>query len=932
MNTSRLGCIMLFFLLSGCAHQPPEEANIATLKDKPIPQVTDSQTAIDFEATLNSYRIFLEAATDGSARREALRRLADVELEIAERLKSSDENINAGRAEASAAIDLYSEYLSKYGRDDNDERVFYQLAKAYDLIGQAENSLSILETLLHQYPNGIYEEEALFRSGEIFFSLRNNAAAEQAFKTIADKYPNSLFYERALYMEGWTLYLQNRYEETLGIFFSLLDRKLVENSLEAAALSESIPRADRELLEDSLKVICLALSYQESADPVVVYFSNHGDRPYEPLIHRRLGEFYLDKERYLDAAHAFLGLTRNHPDHVLAPEFHQYAINAYKAGGFINLYADAESDFVKSYGIDSGYWKSHDESYHERMRPLLSNNIRELSAHYHGIARRSHSTSDFDMAVKWYKEYIKTFPSGPETAEMNFLLAECLYDANHYEEAITEYERTAYQYDTHKYSAESAYAAILGYQKIIANKPEIESTEWRYKSIDSSQRFSATFPDDKRAPSVLAKTVDELYALKDYARTIDSAQRFLSLPDQGNNDFRGDVCTLLGHAQFESGDYIDAEKSYQTALNLLMAGDPRRAKIVENMAASIYKQGDQRRAEGDLRGAITLFLSVEKVAPAPSIWVSAQYDAAAALIQLEDWVTAATVLEDFRRRSLGNAEMQHGVTEKLALVYMKKGQKQKAALEMEKLAVSESDETRRRDLLSESAASFQEVGDINSAIRLYERYVKEFPLSIPEGIEARNQLGILYAKLGKVEISQFWLKEIVKADRAAGTARTDRTRQLASQAMLNIAQPQLLLYQKAKLTLPLEKSLNFKKSLMEKVISTYTKALEYHVADVTTAATYQLGNVYSDFAKAILSSERPHQLSAEELEQYNTLLEEQAFAFEEKAIKLHEANVQHISDGIYDKWIMKSLDALSALYPVRYAKTEASEAYFDAIQ
>jgi cellulose synthase operon protein C len=61
-------------------------------------------------------------------------------------------------------------------------------------------------------------------------------------------------------------------------------------------------------------------------------------------------------------------------------------------------------------------------------------------------------------------------------------------------------------------------------------------------------------------------------------------------------------------------------------------------------------------------------------------------------------------------------------------------------------------------------------------------------------------------------------------------------------------------------------------------------------------------------------------------------LEDQSYMFQEKAIQLYEANIKHIADGIYDKWIKDSLESLAVLYPVRYAKTEESEAFFDATQ
>ena len=109
-------------------------------------------------------------------------------------------------------------------------------------------------------------------------------------------------------------------------------------------------------------------------------------------------------------------------------------------------------------------------------------------------------------------------------------------------------------------------------------------------------------------------------------------------------------------------------------------------------------------------------------------------------------------------------------------------------------------------------------------------------------------------------------------------------------------------------------------------------AADYGVADVTTAATFRIASLYREFGKALMTSERPKKLSKIELEQYNVLLEEQAFPFEEKATELHELNARRAAAGIYDQWVQRSFEALRELRPVRYGKNERSEGVVDAIR
>jgi hypothetical protein len=84
-----------------------------------------------------------------------------------------------------------------------------------------------------------------------------------------------------------------------------------------------------------------------------------------------------------------------------------------------------------------------------------------------------------------------------------------------------------------------------------------------------------------------------------------------------------------------------------------------------------------------------------------------------------------------------------------------------------------------------------------------------------------------------------------------------------------------------------------------------------------------------DFSKAIMTSERPSNLDPEELEQYELLLEEQSYPFEEKSIAIHATNIQRIASGTYNDAIRSSLARLAEIHPVRYARTEKSEPFVE---
>ncbi|HEB59358.1 MAG TPA: tetratricopeptide repeat protein [Gammaproteobacteria bacterium] len=886
---------------------------------------------VDRERVISGYRQFLSAAPDDQMYREALRRLADLELEAGQDELASG-NLGADqRRQLDAAIALYKNYIANYPDRENTDTVLYQLAKAYDLKGDRQNALATLNRLMDLYPDSKLRDEIQFRRGELLFVLKRFRPASEAYADVL-RFPKSPYYEKALYKRGWSLFKQNRHEEALDAFFKLLDNKLAEGKFRFDGPAINLSATEREVLNDVLRVISLSFAYLDGAPAADRFFAQRGPRPYEALIYEHLGKLLLDKERIRDAADAFLAFAKRYPEDVRAPQFHARAIAAYEKGAFASLILPAKESFVERYGVGSPFWKAQPASVRDTLRPTLQTHLRDLATHYHAVARKSKKRDDYARAAGWYRRYIQSFPNDPTAPAMNYLLAEALFDSGRISEAIPEYEKTAYGYPSHDKSAAAGYAALVGYQTLEKRASEAERAAWREKAIASALRFGSQFPTDKRVPAVLSKTAEDLLKLEDYPRALTTAEALLALPNiQKNRKLYRNGLVIRAHAFFATEQYGDAEAAYGRAIKYFNRREPEYAALRDRLAASMYKQGEAYRASGNLAAAVTQFLRVGQRVPGSDISATAEYDAAAALIQMEDWKQAQRVLENFRKRYPKAHKLQAGVTEKLALVYTKTGQKARAALEIERLAAASGDPQVRHAMMWQAANLYKETGNLNNAIRAFKRYIKAFPTKMPESMEARFQLASLYHRARKQKERFYWLRDIVKVDRANPGLRTPRTRDIAASATLQLAEPYVAAYRRVKLTLPLKKSLKKKKKLMQAAIKAYKQAMDYKVAAVATAATYQVAELYNDFASALLKSQRPRQLSAEELEQYDILLEEQAYPFEEKAIDFHVVNVRRTRDGIYDRWVEKSLAALAKLQPVRYARKEMTEDAINAL-
>jgi hypothetical protein len=228
------------------------------------------------------------------------------------------------------------------------------------------------------------------------------------------------------------------------------------------------------------------------------------------------------------------------------------------------------------------------------------------------------------------------------------------------------------------------------------------------------------------------------------------------------------------------------------------------------------------------------------------------------------------------------------------------------------------------DLYKDSSAIAQEK-------QVLAEIIARYPNPIAESIEARFRLlEISEANNDQVTRVQI-LRDLVRVDATAGAQRTDRTRFLAAKASLELAEPVRRSFMAMKITQPLAESMELKKSLMEDVLKVYGDAAAYGVAEVTTAATFRLGEVYRKFSSDLMASERPQGLDELAMEQYDLLLEEQTFPFEEKAIELFETNAARAANGVWDEWVQKSYAELASLMPGRYAKLEQSENVVTAI-
>ncbi|MFI4891211.1 MAG: tetratricopeptide repeat protein [Steroidobacterales bacterium] len=919
-----LAGMLLLALVPAHAAPPPPPATIKDLEGRQVEVRPDPPQGVDTAKTMDSYRRFLDLnAGDSDLRAEALRRLGDLNLESAESARIEVELANNEALRAGEAITLYTALLKTYPKFERNDSVLYQLARAYETNLQPEQALATLDRLVATYPASRFIDEAQFRRGELLFSARQYPAAQAAYEAVISFGARSQFYDQSLYKHGWSLFKQGENERSLNSFAAVLDSLLVSKRDAGALIEvESLSRPNQELVEDTLRVMSITFSYTDGARTLDAFLATMKPRPYAYVLYARLGDLYGEKERYTDAADSYRAFAARNRNHEKAPLLEMQAIEAYSRGGFAQLVLQGKQEFVENYSFGTPYWEGRDPEHETRVVTELKANLRDLAQYYHAQAQHSKAVADYQEAAKWYRSYLKSFPHDPDASVTNYLLADTLFDSRQYLDAAKEYEQTAYGYGEHAKAPDAGYAAIVAYGKHEETVSGDEKAGVHRQSVDSSLKFAATFPQHPESATVLMRAAKDLYAAHDYPRALAAAEKLLARRPPVDVLKQRVAWTVIANANFEQGAFAPAETAYTNAKALMPNEDPERAAIDERLAASIYKQGEQKNQAGDAAAAVEDFLRVSLLAPSAKIRVNADYDAAALLIGAQQWDRAIVVLEGFRG-NFPHSELQPEVTRKLAVAYSEAHRPAAAAVEFERISQTAAEPPDvQREAIERAAALYEEAGDLPKARAMLETFVRRYPQPLDAAMEARNKLAGMAARGGDEAGRAHWLHEIIAADRAAGAQRSERSRWLAGNATLTLAIPAREEFRRIKLVAPLKKSLSAKRSALEEALKAYSQAADYQIAAVTTAATFESAELYRQLGKDLIDSQRPKNLSADELEQYNVLLEEQAFPFEEKAIKLHEVNTARTSDGIYDEWVQKSFDALAQLNPGRYAKAE----------
>ncbi|MBI1425480.1 MAG: hypothetical protein GC149_18750 [Gammaproteobacteria bacterium] len=920
-------------LITSCAHR----VSTHTLRDIDVPGNKEHSNFANTKPSKNqaeirdAYTHYLEHASKNDiSRNQALQRLAQLEFELTSKLDSKASDTNNPDANSDyirgldSSIQLLKLSLRDYPNAKGADKTLYQLAKAYDQKGDIEQPILTLETMTEKYPRSQYYVESVFRLAEYAFTNKDYSKAEDLYTDVIVAKKNSEYLENALYKRGWARFKQEYYQDAIDDFHDVIN-------LHKFSDYDRLDSSQKSQFEEYFRGFGLSFIYLGGEKQLNTYFGQHKRFKFIYQTYQEVSQLYIEDQRYSDAADTLESYIKLFPESSYAPVASIGILDVWRQGGFTNKLLPALDTTYAKYHPNSHHWENYrslNKATYDNVTSSIKKYVILAAAYYHKDFQSRHQEASFENAKNWYERYLKYYNEYSRKDHIHYLYAELLLAHHDLENSLHQYETAAYDSGI-ILDKDAAYSSIIvSYQLYSSAKNESESTLYLDKLARYTRQYAELYPGDKNTPKLLAQASQAAYKSNAFEQAVNLTE--LQTGDKYDTTTYT-VETIKANSYFKLKQFQDAESAYISLLHNYKLSEISKQEISNNLALSIYNQARSAESAGRINDAMREYDRISDITPGTPIAETGMYDGIALCMQNNLWDDAIAKIKKFQALYPASKH-NNDVSKKLSVAYLKSHQDIAAAKELVKIANADSDMSYRTAAFWKSGELFESKRDYKSAISSYREYVKHTNRPYPQYLEAMNKIANLYASLDDTRNSRDWLRKIVDTDKkASDSLKTDRTNQLAAYATLQLAKVEDANFGKIRLVIPLKRSLSDKKYYMQRAVNLYGRASSYGIQDITTESTYAIAEIYRQFSQALLNSERPRNLSKNELEQYNILLEDQSYPFEDKAIEFYSINLAHTKENIFNTWMQQSYARLKELYPARYNRDVKLESYINVL-
>ena len=679
-----------------------------------------------------------------------------------------------------------------------------------------------------------------------------------------------------------------------------------------AVLYSAMGRAQQELVDDTFRVLSIGFSYLDGPESISRYFNRRGPRPYSFIAYTNLGDLYLEQERYQDAADAYHAFVELDPYHAKAPLLQVEVIEAFKKGAFADLVLEGKENFVETYGPGSPYWQRFTFEQQPEVVAHLKSNVTDLAAYHHAQAQTTHDAARVRGRRALVPHVLAVVPRRRERRadelparrgalrERRLPRRRVRVRAHGLRLSVPRQSRRGRLRGAARVR-EARRGAHAARARRVAPARHRQRAEVRRHRIPRTRRPAPCRPTPPRSCSRSASSA---------ARAMSAAQVVARMPPV-EPALQRTAWTVVAHSEFDLQDFAAAETAYVQLAGLRARSSIRsaarsrsasrrrstskaskRARRASSTSPSTTSCACRRRLR---RRTVRATARVRRRRCSdPDGRLAARDDGARELQSHLPEPRARRRRDDEARRRLRRGRQQCARRERVRAHrrWRRPGRGQaRSALALGRALRDDGPERRgsRRVRPVRRALSVARRGGRRGAPEAHRPLGCRRQSRRACALDARSRRRRRRGRRRREPIA----RAISPPSRSSSLRRRRATRSSARGSSCRSTRASRPSRQR-----------------MQEALAAYGKAADYGIAEVTTAANYEIAELYHALSKDLYASERPPELTTDELEQYDILLEEQAFPFEEEAIELHETNAARTADGIYDEWVRKSLAAL----------------------
>jgi TolA-binding protein len=635
------------------------------------------------------------------------------------------------------AVRLYAGIVSDYPRYENIDGVYYMLGYCLTEVNakhrDVPRGLAAMQSVVDDFPSSDFINDASMALGEHYFNDANDL--DQAighYQRIVDGGEDARFYDKGLYKLAWSHYRlasAERFDEyyvAMDLFIKLLDyseRRMLAEGKQSAMKPEAIQYA--------------AISFADMSDlmsrdaggkisPISVaekFFEGVGERGYEQDIFIQLADVLTKQARYMEAIEAYEYLQTRWPNTPENPEYQFKIAQLWLSGPNRNetASADAERVLVERYNETTDWWQANRANPDALAvaRGFTEKSTANVAKDWHLEAQKTGDPAQFSRAADKYREYLLRFPFADDYYEMEWYLADALYNAKRLPECEKELLQLL-KTDAHDFGDGALFRLMQTRRQILVDK---------YGKVEA-------LPDNaivERVDTSEAGAQIQVYMLTD------EHKRFIEVADQiretvftdpayvgPRNDAMATLAYWPGQIYYEYGHYDEARRRLEGVLDDFLGVDE--AEFAGALIVASYQdEGNKEKAFEwieKLKVLIPDDIDPALVELGEGLWFNMAKDKSDA----GDFAGAAKMFLEFLERFPQSQYIQDAHFN-AANNLEKNGQVDQAIVKFEEFIQKYKSDPRSEGLFFRIAGNYAQILELETAVRYYDDLVANFPKS-----------------------------------------------------------------------------------------------------------------------------------------------------------------------------------------------------------